>query len=592
MKKIKVLGIAPYQGMRDMMMNIAAERDDVEFTAFVGDLNKGAEIVRELEIENFDAILSRGGTALAIKEITDTVVFGITVSYYDVLNAIKLAENFDGKFAIVGFSDISEFARQLCKILQYDIHIVTAESEEDAKKIIDDLNKQNYSLIVGDVISTRYAQEIGMASMLITSGSESIRFSFDQVVNICRYYATFKKENTYFKMNQSVKKENLLVYDENGVLLFHSVNKDKTAIETISKRLLSSLRIRKQLKIVKEMNGKAFLVTGYTNALKDKIYFIFNAIPIASADNSPFSSITLQNKQEVSHYFFLLFKKSNAHKELKKTMEKYSKTAFPILIAGESGTGKDKMAYLIHSNSNYDNYPCYTVDCSMITEQELSDFLHNENSPFYESNTTFYFRLIDSFSDIMLDKLFKFIKRENFSKRNRLLFSTIANTNEKPSFLQTYLKFHLECLVIKLPPLRQCIDDIPGIANFYIHDFNVAHGKQIAGIEPEALSLLQGFAWPNNLNQFKHALTDACVLTEPPYISVNTISKILREEHAPCAVNCNLHHTFNLNQSLTAITYDIVQAILSEENMTYTKAAKRLGISRTTLWRILNAKPR
>lgn len=589
MKKIKILGIAPYQGMKDMMENIAAEREDIELTAYVGDMEKGAEIVREHEGEGYDAIISRGGTALAIKAVTKAVVFGVTLSYYDVLSAIKLAENYNGKFAIVGFPDIADFARQLCQILQYDIFIATASSKENTEEIVDNLKKSGYSMVIGDMISSRYAKQIGMSSMLITSGSESIRSSFDQVVDICRYYSVYKNENYYYKINQLVKQEHILVYNEAGMLQFHSEGKDKNALEIITKRLLPSVRQQREQKVIKEINGKTFLITEHTYTTEQQTWYIFNAIRLLETGEFKSAGISLQNKEDITGYFFSLFYSNTAHKELRETAEKISRSDYPVLILGETGTGKDKMAQLIYSHSRQSNYPCYTVDCAMITSQELTEFIQDKDSAFYESGNTFYFRHIDKLSETQLDQLFTFMKKSLFHERNRLLFSLIQDpSKEKPGFLQNYLKYQLDCMVIKLPPLRQRIDDIPSIANLYINDFNTSHGKQIAGIEPEAMSLLQGFNWPDNLDQFKLILNEACVLTDSPYVPAGTIYNLLRTESTSAMVEARLDSGINLNQTLNDITYDIVQAVLARENMNQTNTAKKLGISRTTLWRIIN----
>lgn len=591
MKKIRILGIAPYEGMRDMMVNIAAERNDIELTAYVGDLEKGAEIAKAHLAEGYDAIISRGGTALAIKEITDTVVFGVTLSYYDVLSAIKLAENYNGKFAIVGFPDIADFARQLCEILQYDIYITTTSSKENTEKTILSLREQGYSLIIGDVISSRYAKEIGLNSMLITSGSESIRSSFDQVVDICRYYSTYKNENFFYKINRQVNNEHILVYGDSGVLLFHAADQDKSALEVITKRLLPAIHIHKEQKVVKAVNGKTFLITGHTHTTSFQTYYIFNATRLLETGEAGSASISLQNKEDISGSYFSLFYSNNAHKELREAAEKYSISDNPVLILGESGTGKDRMAQLIYSHSKQRHYPCYTVDCQTITPQELTEFLNDQASPFYEQNNTFYFRHISRLNETMLDQLFAFMKKSQFHRRNRLLFSLLVDpARQETAFLQNYLKFQLDCLTLKLPPLRQRIDDIPSIANLYINDFNVVHGKQLAGIEPEAMSLLQGYNWPDNLNQFKHILNQASVLTEGPYISAATIYNLLRSESTSAVTDPDLNSPLNLNQTLADITYDIVQAVLAKENMNQTRAAKKLGISRTTLWRIINQK--
>ena len=101
------------------------------------------------------------------------------------------------------------------------------------------------------------------------------------------------------------------------------------------------------------------------------------------------------------------------------------------------------------------------------------------------------------------------------------------------------------------------------------------------------MSLLQGFSWPNNLDQFKQILDSACTLTDTPYITAPVIYSLLRSESTSAMAHPDLNSPINLNQTLADITYDIVHAVLVKENMNQTRAARKLGIGRTTLWRIL-----
>ena len=121
--KIRILAIAPYEGMKSIMLKLAKDRDDIDLSVFVGDLHKGAEIARKNFHEDFDIIISRGGTAELIGAITPLPVIEIALSVYDILRAIKMAENFSSRYAIVGFPGITSSAQLLCDLLQYKVEI-------------------------------------------------------------------------------------------------------------------------------------------------------------------------------------------------------------------------------------------------------------------------------------------------------------------------------------------------------------------------------------------------------------------------------------------------------------------------------------
>lgn len=139
---IRILGIAPYEGMKSIMQKLARERQDIDLTVYVGDLHKGAEIARKNFHEDFDIIISRGGTAELIGDITQLPVIEISLSVYDILRAIKMAENFASRYAIVGFPSITGSARLLCDLLQYKVEICTIHSEQEVKEALLALKKK------------------------------------------------------------------------------------------------------------------------------------------------------------------------------------------------------------------------------------------------------------------------------------------------------------------------------------------------------------------------------------------------------------------------------------------------------------------
>ena len=116
--KIRILGIAPYEAMRSAMLRLARGHEELELNVYVGDLQQGAEIVRQHLDAYYDAIISRGGTAELIEQITDIPVVEIALSVYDILRAMKMAENYGKPYAIVGFPSITESAHFLCDLLQ------------------------------------------------------------------------------------------------------------------------------------------------------------------------------------------------------------------------------------------------------------------------------------------------------------------------------------------------------------------------------------------------------------------------------------------------------------------------------------------
>jgi len=198
-RKTRILGIAPYDALKDTMIRIANERDDIELTVEVGVIEEGAEIAKRYESEDFDAILSRGGTKMEIEKVTSKPVFEIPISYFDLLNIIKLVEHYQGKVAILAYANIAKSARVLCDIFHYDYNISVIDFWHNAGEKVQKLKEEGYTLIIGDAVSVKYAEKLGIQSMLLISGQESVQEALDNIVNVCNYYSRLKMENAFFQ---------------------------------------------------------------------------------------------------------------------------------------------------------------------------------------------------------------------------------------------------------------------------------------------------------------------------------------------------------------------------------------------------------
>ena len=128
----RILGIAPYDGMRTAMEQAAQAYPNVEMDIYTGDLEDGQAIVQQMPPNSYDCIISRGGTAALIRQVTDLPVVDIHISVYDVLRTMKLAENYSSLYAIVGFPSITEPAHTLCSLLDFNLDILTVNNAADA----------------------------------------------------------------------------------------------------------------------------------------------------------------------------------------------------------------------------------------------------------------------------------------------------------------------------------------------------------------------------------------------------------------------------------------------------------------------------
>ncbi|MCF2681507.1 sigma-54-dependent transcriptional regulator [Faecalicatena contorta] len=588
MRKIKILGIAPYEGLKNVMDTIASQRNDIVMTTYHADLDYAPTLLSGLDLETYDAILSRGGTALTLQKLTTLPVFDMELSYYDVLNAITLAEGITENFAIVCYPSIAALAEQLGDILNYDLNILITYSWEDTVKHIDTLRKQGCELVIGDMSACRYARECNIPNMLFNSGSETIKKALNQIVEFSKYYLNYQIENRLIKTKMIARDEMYLIYDETGILSYSSVKGPSHFLTTETKRLISDVKKYGHTVSIKKSKGNTYKFTGEKAVLSDTHYYHFFIEVNKKAELELTGSIIKSETTESSSQFFSFLYHHEAYHAIRRKIEDISKTSLPVFLEGEGGTGKDRLAQIIHKSSRLQSYPLFTINCESLTDAEMKELAGNTNSPFYDNDYTFYFKNCNYLSTTLIEQLITFITSTNMSRRNRLILSWRADASRSDtSTTREYLINKLSCIHIVLPNLSHFIDEIPKLVNMYIHQLNTSHGMQLAGIEPEAMSLLQGYRWTNNLDQLKRVINEAFSGTHGAYIKASLIADILRRETVLSCRNGTGAIDFDIHRPLKDITYDIIMRVLQEENYNQSATAARLGISRTTLWRLL-----
>ena len=119
----------------------------------------------------------------------------------DRLCSLRNAQGYTGKIAVVGHSNITERAKQLAEIMQYDIVVCQIDDSVDVRQEILRLKRENCHLILGDIVSQHNAEELGLNSMLITSSEQSVEDALDEAVRLVRAQDSFADQNELFRLS-------------------------------------------------------------------------------------------------------------------------------------------------------------------------------------------------------------------------------------------------------------------------------------------------------------------------------------------------------------------------------------------------------
>lgn len=590
MKQINILAILPYEGMKELMNAEANKHSEISLHAFVGDLAEGFEIAkREISVADYDILISRGGTAeLLRKEFRDIPVLEIMTSFEDILHTISLAKNYQEKFAVVSFPTIASRAQGLCDLLQYDIEVQTIYSSEEVQPTLKKMQKAGYTMIVGDMVTTTGAKSIGLNAILITSGRDSVNSVLDQAKMLFSIQKKMSSERNRLQWTLRTIPFYVTILNEDGDIILSNVaktEKNEVYFSLIKNKFPEMLQAI-SMHIDRQVGSMIYSIDSVSRVVDDRkevaVYgrSIFREIPIEKGGIS-----LVEDKEDESYMFGSPFGITNSIGQTHETILKYCESNLPVLILGEQGTGKDAAANMIHSGGQNNGKPYYIIDCSLVTDKEWHGFLEDPASPLSDLDCTIYFKNIHAISSANEKRLRGLIEQTNLFKRNRIIFSAVIKGEEERGPMVEYILGQAECLLLQSLPLRERTKDIPSLSAIYLNSLNSEFGKQIIGFEPGAETVLLQFPWPGNVPQFKRVLRELVIRTDSYYITKEDVSDCIRNEIF--ASEEKVASNINLNQALDDIIYDVIQMVLKQENMNQKKAAERLCISRSTIWRIL-----
>lgn len=315
-------------------------------------------------------------------------------------------------------------------------------------------------------------------------------------------------------------------------------------------------------------------------------------------------------RRRVSERFGLhrLIGESVAIKELRQQIIKIAQSeASTVLLQGESGTGKDLIAHIIHQESKRAHYPFVELNCSALPSSLIeSELFGYERGAFTDAKErkigllevankgTIYLDEIGDMNHSLQAKILGVIENKRFRRLGGvkdlsldLRFIAATNKNlsqevEKGNFRQD-LYFRLKVFPIFVPPLRERMSDLPLLINFFLDELRKEFRKNIAGVSAEALNFLNKYSWPGNIRELKNVLERAFIicdegLIEPEHLPpelVNALSNssktLLTWQIPPQGI------------SLKELEKDLIRQAMEKSGGNQVKAAKLLGISRDAL---------
>lgn len=296
--------------------------------------------------------------------------------------------------------------------------------------------------------------------------------------------------------------------------------------------------------------------------------------------------------------------KSKGMKDIFKVIGMLSGNRIIVLIEGETGTGKELIARAIHHNSSFKEHPFRAINCSTIVGNLLeSELFGHEKGAFTGASRakkgkfelagqgTIFLDEIGEIPFELQSKLLRFLQEKEFErlggeKKIKSDARVIAATNkdlkqmvEKGLFRED-LYYRLNVATIRVPPLRERVEDIPLLIEYLLEKINREIKKDVRRIEEPAVKRMMKYEWPGNVRELENVLTHAVVNTQGDVVFEESIAPLLKKKHDN---HMNSRETMELDHSLKDIEKDHIIAVLNRTHWHLGQACELLGITRPTL---------
>jgi DNA-binding NtrC family response regulator len=284
-------------------------------------------------------------------------------------------------------------------------------------------------------------------------------------------------------------------------------------------------------------------------------------------------------------------------------LRKFAEVDAPVLVTGESGTGKELMASAIHERSPREHKPFIAVNCGAIPENLLeSELFGYEKGAFSGAYQRKMGRIeaaqggtlfLDEVGDLPLEqqvKLLRFLQEGTIERLGstanivvdvRVIAATNIDLQQSVSngTFREDLYYRLHVLHVEAPPLRERGKDIEILANFFLKQFSADATRQLKGFSRQALISMNTYHWPGNVRELINRIRRALVMSEGSHVTPNDLDLPHKSDQIPL---------YSLEQARSVAESRIIEASLLKTDHNLTRAAKMLGVSRMTLYRLID----
>lgn len=607
------------------------ENNKEDIQVYVANLEDAAELVEKLAIQGGKVFISRRGTKDFLEKNTAETIIGIQTLLSDYIEIMDQIRDIDGPVAFFSYQDnLGDEVNTICHLLGIEARHYGFKSVDDTKKAVQTAIDEGAKLGVGGAPTAKFSAKLGLPYLPLENSKESI----EAAIGVAKHLLEIKKEEELKReqINLQLGRYKAVFDFTHDAIISINDNGCVDVINPVAEKLLqvsSSNAIGSSIKeVIPNTRMLEVLHTGEKKLgflLKTNTTMLYaNCVPIVIEGKikgvvSTFQDIksiqSSEQKIRVGLHSKGLAPKYNfsdivcSSKELKDTIriaESYAKSNATVLVYGETGTGKELFAQSICSFSSRNNRPFVAINCATLDknllESELFGYVEGAFTGALKGGKVGLFELahtgtifLDEIGELPVElqaKLLRVLQEKEIRRLGSgvvvpIDVRVIAATNknlEQAVYDKTFradLFYRLNVLNLRIPPLRERIMDIYGIADLFLRRFSGENYTRFKARFSYILGQVSSYTWPGNVRELQNFVERVSVLLldDNSDAQLSALVQQLLCKDDVKKVDCN-----EADELKNWHKERIIVAIKTNNGIMH-KAAESLNMSRTTLWR-------
>lgn len=616
----KIVFLAPNDYMYETALAVIQESDRA-IRLERGLLSEGVTVARRLASEGAEILITRGGTASAIKDAgIELSIVEVSITGFDILRAVEAAKYYGRRIAVVAFGSMVLGIECLGSVLDVEIRKYIIMSEYEAEEKVLQAFANGADVVIGGVITNKAARKHNLACVLISSGREGIVQAIKEADRIAEARRLEKVKASLFRTVLDYAYEGIISVDhEAKITTFNPIAQKMTRLEAHKtlgqpvEKVWPELKLDRVLASGRDDLGQVLKINS-NQIICNKVPIIVND-KVAGAvatfqDISRIQQMEAKIRQEIyasGHIANFTFDDiigigpaitSTVH-----IAKEFAQTESAVLLLGETGTGKEVFAQSIHTYSRRAKGPFVAINCaalpSQILESELFGYVggaftgaNREGKPGLFEVAHRGTILLDEIAEmdyVTQGKLLRVLQEKKVVRlgSDRVIpidVRIIAATNKSLKVLvaqnqfRADLYYRLNVLRLRLPPLRDRPEDIRLFAQAFLENYARDSSRQLR-FSQGSLDLLHSYPWPGNIRELRNVMERIVAVCRGEVIDTDITAQMLQDDP-----ETSLSAAFTVSGEAE----EIKKAIMLARGK-YVEAARILGVSRSTLWRKMRA---